>query len=174
MKKRYLLMLAVLGVITGLVGLGMNRQNVVESAQSIIAKDKVGDDIAADMKALNDYVHSHTRASVNFTLEGSYQRAVEAAQQAAQPTANTAVYNAAIKNCQVKDAVATAKCMEKYIQTHATPGTSPKPVVLPDRNSFVYQLNSPGWAPDLAGLSFLTVALCLALVFWLGMFKRSH
>lgn len=165
-------MLAGLAVVTGLVGLGINRQHVVNAAQSLIAKDKVGDDIAGDMKSLNDYVHSHTRASVTFSLGGSYQRAVQAAEQAAQPTANSAVYNAAIKACQVKNPVTTANCIESYVQNHAAPGTSPKPAVLPDYNSFSYHLNSPSWAPDLPGLSFLVAVLCLVLVFWLGLFRR--
>lgn len=172
MKKRYLIIIAVLATIAGLIGLGMNHQRVVDSATSIIAKDKVGDNIAADMKNLNDYVHSHTRASVTFTLDGSYHRAVEAAKQAAVPTANSAVYNTALKTCQTANPVATAHCIENYVQAHAAPGTSPKPVVMPDHNTFVYHLNSPAWAPDLAGISFLVVIICLALTLWLSLFKR--
>lgn len=172
MKKRYLILVAILSVTTGLVSLGLSRQHVVKLAQGIVAKDKVGDDIAADMKAINDYVHNHTRASVAFSLDGSYQRAAQAAEQAAMPTSNPAVYSAAQKVCQVKNPVATAQCIENYVQTHAAPGSSPKPVVLPDHNAYVYNLNSPGWAPDLAGLSFLAAILCLTLTLWLAAFKH--
>ncbi len=173
MKKRYLIILAVLAALAGLVGIGLNRQHVVSAAQSLIAKDKVGDDTTADLKALGDFVHNHTRASVTFSLDGSYQRAVQAAEQAAVPTSNSAVYNAALKNCQVKNPVATAQCIQNYVQSHAAPGAQPKPVTLPDHNAFVYHLNSPAWAPDLVGLSFLAVVICLALTAWLGIFGRS-
>ncbi len=173
MKKRYLIIIAVLALITGLIGLGLNHQNVISSARSIIAKDQAGDDITADLNKLSNYVHSHSRASVTFSLEGSYKRAILAAEQASIPTANPAVYAAAQKACQVSDAVKTARCMEAYVQSNSTPGTQPKPPVLPDHSAYVYRLNAPAWAPDLAGVSFLIALISLALAIWLGIMKTK-
>ncbi len=166
MKKRYLIIITIISIIAGLVALGLNHQYVKTLAQSIILKDKSGEGTSTDITKLSDYVHSHTRSGVSFSLEGSYARAVQAAEQAAIPTANSAVYNAALASCQVKDPVKTAHCIEAYVQSHAAPGTDAKPVILPDHGAYVYQLNAPGWAPDVAGICFLVAVISIVLTFW--------
>jgi hypothetical protein len=171
MKKRYLIIVAIFATIAGLISLGITHQQAVAMVQQIISKDKVGDNTTADIAVLTDFVHSHTRASVSFVLEGSYQRAATAAQQAATPQANSSVYAAAQAACTVRNPVTTANCIMSYIQAHSAPGAQPKPVALPDQTTFTYQLNAPAWAPDVAGLSFLAALLCLVATVWLWFFK---
>lgn len=172
MKKRYLIIAAAIATLIGLVELGVTRNQAISQAQSIIAKDKVGDDTKADLTKLTDYIHNHTRTSVTFTLEGSYQRAAQAAQQAAIPQANSNVYAAAQAACNSKNPVAMATCIQTYVQTHAPAGAQPHPVALPDVNAYTYHLNSPAWAPDVVGISFLVALIGLVTAAWLAIVAR--
>ncbi|MFI5240646.1 MAG: hypothetical protein ACHQUB_02970 [Candidatus Saccharimonadia bacterium] len=173
MKIRYLLLILIIAIITGLIGLGISQQYVVNSAQHIIALDKVGSPTEAEIAVLTAYVHTHTRASVTFSLDGSYQRAVQAAELASQPQANASVYPIALSICQVKNPVTTAQCIQNYVQTHAPAGSNPQPVVLPDHNTFVYSIDSPAWAPDLAGISFLVAFVSFVLAIWFRLVGRK-
>jgi hypothetical protein len=175
MKKRYLLIAALILTGIGLSMLASYRSQAVQAAQSIISKDAVGDDTTADIKALTDYVHGHTRASVSFTLDGSYNRAVAAAQQtAAGGSGNASAYSTATAACTQRDPVKTANCITAYIQTHTAPGAQPSAVAMPDKSKYTYNLNAPGWAPDAAGLSLLAAAILLVLTLYLGFMRLGR
>jgi hypothetical protein len=169
MKKRYLLIVAVLAAGAGVAMIAVSRGQAVSMAQAIIAKDKAGDDTKADIEALTSFVSTHTRASVGFTLDGSYGRAVAAAQQqAAGSGGSSAVYQAAQQACTSRNPVTTANCITQYVQSHTAPGQQPKPVVLPDKSIYSYQLESPAWTFDVAGLLLLGSAVLLAVTGYLA------
>jgi hypothetical protein len=104
-------------------------------------------------------------ASVSYELAGSYQRAVLRAQESAQPDVNSALYQQATAACPTKDPVAQAKCIQSYVS--AQPAAQVKAASLPSEAVYKRQITSPGWAPDLAGLSLLTAGTLLVLVLWL-------
>lgn len=174
MKKRYLVIFALLATFAGVIELGITRQHAVKAAQSIISQDNAGTDVQSDIASLTDYVHSHMRTSLTFGLGGSYQRAAQAAEAAQAPKADASVYPAALAACQVRNPVATAQCIQNYVQTHAAPGVQPVPAKLPDPNAFVYHLDAPSWSPDVAGLCFLAALLGIVTAAWLSLFGSSH
>lgn len=175
MKKRYLLIAAAFVGFFGLWQMVANRNASVAMAQKIIAKDDAGDDVKADLAALQAFTQSHTRASVKLVLNGSYNRAVQQAQQAsAGGGGSSSLYQQATAACTSKNPVATASCITNYVQTHAAPGQQPRPVQLPDQSKYQYVLNSPAWTFDAAGLAFLAAAVLLALALYFGIVNRSR
>lgn len=177
MKKRYLLIAAVLVGGFGLWQMVSSRNQAVAMAQKIIAKDDAGDNVTSDLADLKSFVDGHTRASVTFVLNGSYNRAVQQAQQtAAGGSGNASVYQAATAACTSKNPVATASCITNYVQSHATPGQQPQPVQLPDKSKYHYVLNAPAWTFDTAGIALLAAVVLAVLAGYLALFgaKRSY
>lgn len=167
---RYLFILSLILLITSLL---LYRNNAIQAQQqvdAIIAADKAGKPVDQDIKKLEQYVKTHMNASTSFALQGSYSRAVVAAQAAAlqQTQSGAKVYADAQAACSARvDSIQLSNCVTNYIAANSTPGqTAPAPAQV-DKNQYIYKFASPAWSWDLAGLLFalsLPVALLSSLL----------
>jgi hypothetical protein len=106
---------------------------------------------------IKSYVHEHLGTHATFTLKGSYQRAVTAAQAAASSQgANAQIYAAAQAACGGKtDSITQAKCNAQYLSQHLVSVTTPAPVAAPKIADYNNNYRAPIWTPDLAGILLL-------------------
>lgn len=147
---RYLFILSLILLITSLL---LYRNNAIQAQQqvdAIIAADKAGKPVDQDIKKLEQYVKTHMNASTSFALQGSYSRAVVAAQAAAlqQTQSGAKVYADAQAACSARvDSIQLSNCVTNYIAANSTPGqTAPAPAQV-DKSQFIYKFTSP--APSL-------------------------
>lgn len=137
------------------------------------ATDTAGGSTTTELVDLKNFTQSHLGASVKFTLNGSYNRALAQAQAqtAAQSAASSALYAAAQRACSGHtDSITQANCNTAYIQAHET-AVNLAPIPTPKITDYQYSFSSPFWTPDLAGALFLGAAV--SLVFSLFMEQRS-
>lgn len=168
--KRYLLISAAVLAVFGAWRIYANNQTAVKQVQAILSADDTGTDVTAQTAALNRFVQGHMGSSVRYELTGSYNRAVAAAQAAAQPEVNDALYQQANSACASRDAKTQAKCIQDYISAH--PPAETKPAVMPDRNTYKRQLTAPLWTADLAGASLLAAFTLAVLVGWFWLVEK--
>jgi hypothetical protein len=150
-----------------------NSSTAHKTVTEIQNTDTAGGTVGTQLTDLKNYTKSHVGASVKFTLNGSYNRALAQAQAAtaAQSSASSALYAAAQRACSGHtDSITQANCNTAYIQAHET-AVNLAPIPTPKLTDYQYSFNSPFWAPDLAGAFFLGAAV--ALVFSLFMEQRS-
>ena len=172
MKIRYIISISLIAMAFGFFQLLGNQRYSTELAKQIILKDKAGEDVRGDITNLTEYVHAHMRASVKFELVGSYQRAVAEAEAAAPPI-NGDIYSRAQAACGGRSGSdVQSRCVTAYVAANSKPGANLKPTDLPDPTKYSYILNSPAWAPDMAGLSLLGAAAGIALSIWLVFTRR--
>lgn len=163
MKKRYGALLFILAM-TLAVGAGVllvqNRQNAVNQAKAIVAKDEAGTDTTNEMIKLKAFASTHMKVNVKYVLTGSYNRAV--AEAKAKASNSSAVYAAAQASCDKRgvDSIRQSQCVAAYI---AAQGQSAPKVELPDVAKYTYQVAGPAWSFDLAGILFI-VSVILAVV----------
>lgn len=155
MKKRYGLLLFVAAMAIMLLAsimLVQNRQKAANQAKQIIVTDQAGGNVDTDLLKLKVYAASHMKVNVEFTLTGSYNRAVEAAKAEANKT--NATYAAAQASCDKKgvDSIRQSQCVAAYIAANPAPVATPK---LPDESKYQYHFIGPAWSFDLAGLLFI-------------------
>lgn len=142
---------------------------------SIVKSDAAGTDTAAAIASLKSFAALHMGASVSFTLQSSYDRALAASKAAAPaPTNSSQIYADAQRACAGKsDSITQARCNEAYISAHLTPATpAPAPVAAPQLADYKYAFNSPLWTPDLAGALFLGAAFAALAAFLIRQRKR--
>lgn len=149
---------------------GLLYRNSAVSTQSqvtaIMANDKAGKPVDAQIKKLTVYTKAHMNAATSFALQGSYSRAYSTAQAAAlqQTKAGAQVYSDAQANCSAKvDSIQLSNCVTNYIATHSTPNQAVAATVSIDKNQFIRTLKSPVWTWDSSGVFIIIGALCLAL-----------
>lgn len=155
MKKRYGLLLFIVAMLIALAGsilLVRNRQSAANQAKQIIVSDQAGTNVETDLLKLKVFAASHMKVNVEFTLTGSYNRAVEAAKAEANKT--NATYAAAQASCDKKgvDSIRQSQCVAAYIAANPSPVATPK---LPDAAKYQYHYIGPAWSFDLAGLLFI-------------------
>jgi hypothetical protein len=143
-----------------IIGLWVRNQNATSARNQvtdIIRLDTRGDDVSPNIDSLKTYVQSHMGASAQFTLDGAYQRAGDAAKASAAASSGTGnVYVDAQKACAGHtDSITQAKCNQAYIQAHLSSLPSPTPVAQPKLSDYQYKFTAPIWTPDLAGALFL-------------------
>lgn len=151
-------------------GLAMlwNQKEAARQRDAILAADKQGKVSTTQIVTLREFTTAHMNASVSFELTASYQRALEAAQAASQPQTNNQAYVQAESACRQSQGnpMVNAKCIADYVAANTKPGENPQPPKLPSRTDYIYRYKSPGWTPDLAGLTLLTGAAGLIWVGW--------
>ncbi|HVE80936.1 MAG TPA: hypothetical protein VNA68_02235 [Candidatus Dormibacteraeota bacterium] len=163
-SKRNILIIAALAMAFGIIQIAAGKSYVNQQAAKIVAKDAAGQDVGADLVALQLYTNAHMLSGTQIFLKDSYNRAVEAAKATAQPSSSSQLYGEAQRACAVhKDSIAQAKCVSDYINSRARPGANPQPAVMPDQAAYTKVLTSPIWTPDLAGLSILAAVVVLAI-----------
>jgi hypothetical protein len=168
MTKRMLFGLAaIVLVVASLYSLSKSQSEAKQLVDQVQSDDTAGTSAASDIVNLQDYVSTHMGSSVTYTLTGSYNRAVTAAQSAAAAqTNNNGVYAAAQAACSGKtDSITQAKCNQAYLSTHLTNMPSPAPVYEPKLADYQHSLKSPAWTPDLTGSLILGVLVAIGLFF---------
>ena len=147
----------------------MYRNNAISAqkqVEAIIAADKAGKPVDQDIKKLENYVKTHMNASTSFALQGSYSRAVVAAQAAAlqQTQSGAKVYADAQAACSARmDSIQLSNCVTNYIAANSTPGqTVPSPAQV-DKKQYIYKFTAPAWSWDMAGITTV-ISLPVALI----------
>lgn len=159
----------------------MYRANSVEAqrqADAIITADQASKPVDKDISRLKTYTKLHMNTSVSFALQGSYSRAVAAAQAAAlqQTQSGAKVYTDAQAACSAKvDSIQLSNCVTGYIAARATPTQPTVPTSTVDKNQFIYSFLSPTWTFDLAGIIItLGILLLVGCLFAVGMAATSQ
>jgi ABC-type phosphate/phosphonate transport system substrate-binding protein len=167
-KRMLFLTAAIVLAAAGLLYRASSSHSARTQANQIVSADTAGTDTATQIASLKSYVGSHMGSSIRFSLAGSYNRAVAAAQAAASAGNNySQIYADAQKACSSKsDSLVQAHCNQAYLAAHLASAPSVAPVVMPVLASYQYNLVAPLWTPDLAGALLLgaLVALILGLV----------
>jgi hypothetical protein len=167
MAKRMMFVLAAaLLAIGGLYVRSKNASSAHDQASAILRLDSSGAGASSSIESLKTYVHTHMGATVSYTLNTSYQKAVTAAQAAQAQQSSGNVYADAQRACAGHtDSITQAKCNQAYLQAHLT-GPSPTPVPQPNLTDYQYNLRSPLWTPDLAGALMVGALAALVLGLW--------
>lgn len=162
---KYLLLVSVALLITGALMYRNNAVSAQKQVDAIIAADKAGKPVDVQIKKLETYVKSHMNASTSFALQGSYSRAVVAAQAAAlqQTNAGAQVYANAQAACSARvDSIQLSNCVTNYIAANATPAQAPAPVQI-SKSLYIYKFVAPAWSWDIAGI-IIAASLPVALL----------
>lgn len=175
MSKRILFVIAAIILLgTGIFFRASNARTARVEADQIVANDAAGQDTAAPIDSLKDFVRLHMGASVSFALNGAYGRAQTAAQaSAASAVPNAQVYADAQRACAGKsDSVTQAKCNQDYVAQRLSGAPTPTPVPAPRLADYQHSLKAPLWTPDLAGALLLGSAASIAFSFIIGKGSR--
>jgi hypothetical protein len=175
MTKRIFFILAAAAL--GFAGLYFQSVNAKEAAAretKVVNQDLAATDTTAAIADLTDYVKLHMGTSVEFTLKGSYDRAMAAAKASVAPDNSSQVYADAQRACSGKsDSIVQARCNQAYISAHLVTTPAPSPLPEPVLANYQHKITAPTWTPDLPGA--LLLGALIALLFGLaGLFRRRH
>lgn len=147
--------------------LRQNNLQMVRLRNAVVQADEQAGDVAGALKDLNHHVFNHMNTEIVRPIElvHSYDRAAQAAIEAASKTSAPNIYAEATKRCEQQGVMLTsiAQCASEYIMRNK-PDDLDQEIVLPDKHRFTHSFASPLWTPDIAGVALL-MALFLAL--WL-------
>lgn len=173
MKARYFLGIAVIAFVVGIWQIALHQHTAATLAAKITTDDTAGVDTTADQQALADYVKVHMTTSRSVMLTASYNRAVQAAQAAANPASNGSVYAAAQASCAGHaDSLVQARCVQAYVGSHSTAGANPQPAATPSKADYTKTFTAPGWTADSAGIPLLVALAAMALSAYLIVLRR--
>lgn len=174
MKPQYFFICAVLAGIFG-VAFALSHQHQANHLAAVItAADQGGQDTAGAQQTLSAYVHHHMGVSETVFLEGSYDRAVQAAQGASNPSSNGQVYADAQAACAGHaDSITQANCVQAYVAAHAAPSTNPQAVAQPTKMAFTKKFTGPSWTADTTGVAFLVMLATIAMGFAQALARRQ-
>lgn len=173
MKIRYFLIAAGVFGLAGWWQLNSHRNDAAALANTIMVKDGSGLDTATDQAALKAYTAKHMGTGQAMTLTASYDRAVAAANAAANPQSNGSVYAQAQAACGGRaNSVAQTNCVANYVTSHSTAGANPAAVAAPNKADYNKVFTAPSWTPDSAGILLLAAAASLALASYLLILHR--
>lgn len=180
MKARYFVILAIICAVVTILGMRHNFITAHEMLEELQQKDKAGEDISNEKKELFEFVASHMNATGPdewvFTLDGMYERELEAAQAQAREQIDDSVYEEAVAECD-REGVATvdnAECVQEYLDGRID---GHEQTELPERDDFTVRWESPTWTPDVPGVAALigTLSAVMALVlyarYWIHQLK---
>lgn len=173
-KTWQLVVLLLLSVVVSATFLRLNSLAMSELRKAVVAADQKGDTAAttAAIDALGKYVTSHMNTSLGdgFYLTASYERAREAAVQAAADTTNpdSALYQKASVECQSASARAAyggyyVPCVLAKVKELGNSSALTSELQLPRSELYKVNFVSPLWSPDAAGIS-VTISLLILLI----------
>ena len=163
MKLRYLLIASGVCLVAGIFSIGQNVAGAQQLAANVVAQDSAGQSTTASLKTLSNYVGTHMGASQTVFLETSYTKA-QATSSVAPETSGQVYHDAQTACVSHTTAVNQADCVQSYLASHATPGSSTaitQPAAV-NKTPYTYSYQSPRWTPDLAGILLLMGLLGLA------------
>ncbi len=167
------LVLAVFFGVVAVLAMRANNQKMIELREAVFVADEQGGDIETALRDLREHVYSHMNTDLAagdnairppIQLKYHYERLV-LAENAGLSANNETVYTDAQNHCE--QAVPTGllgrnrlNCIREYIDSRGVQTT--EEVHIPDA-LYKFDFASPRWSPDLAGISLVAAALCLAL-----------
>ncbi len=174
-KTWQLAVLLLLSVLVSATFLRLNSLAMSELRRAVIVADEKGDSAAIHkaIDALGAHVTSHMNTSLGdgFYLTASYERAREAAVQAAADTANpdSALYQQASVQCQSASARAAhgglyVPCVLAKVKELGSSSTLVSELQLPRSELYKVNFVSPLWSLDAAGISVAISALILLII----------
>jgi len=174
-KTWQLVVLLLLSVLVTATFFRLNSLAMSELRRAVIAADQKGDAaaITSTVNALGNYVTVHMNTSLGdgFYLTASYDRAREAAVNAAADTANpdSALYQKASVECQSSSARAPyggyyVPCVLARVKALGSTSTLTSELQLPRYELYKVNFVSPLWSPDAAGIFTAISALILLMI----------
>ncbi len=164
-RPRYILIASWLLLLLGVYLVGRNAETAQQLGQQILVQDAGKQPTTDSAAQLKNFVHSHMGTSTAVFLSASYGVAVQAA---AAGTSSDQIYHQAQAACVSRTtAVVQAKCVQAYVNDHASAAT-PLPTV--DKSPYSLNYQSPKWTPDLAGvvLAIGGIGLVVGSAIWLS------
>lgn len=173
MKARYFLGIAVIAFAVGIGQVALHQHAAATLAAKITTDDAASLDTTTDQQVLANYVKVHMATSQRVLLTASYNRAVQAAQAAANPASNGTVYAAAQASCAGhSDSLVQARCVQAYLASHSSAGANPQPATMPSKTDYTKTFTAPGWTADSAGIPLLIALAAMALSSYLIVLRR--
>lgn len=174
-KTWQLLVLLLLSLLVTATMFRLNSLQMSDLRRAVITADQKGDtvELTKAVDALGAYVTTHMNTSLGdgFYLTGSYERAREAAVQAAADTANpdSALYQKASVECQSASARAPyggyyVPCVLARVKELGNTGALVQELQLPRYELYKINFVSPLWSPDAAGISSAISLLILLII----------
>ncbi|MCE7936265.1 hypothetical protein DYH10_00520 [Candidatus Saccharibacteria bacterium CPR2] len=158
-------------IASAIVSLWLLRQNslkTIELREKVLAADEKNEGIEEALEKLGGYIFSHMNSNIPpVELRSSYDRAVQKARKEATESSNSQIYQKAQEVCENPNIPLTARaqCIQDYVTSNASPGSSPDELKLPPKELYVYDFHAPLWSPDVAGISsIITIILAGILV----------
>lgn len=173
-KTWQLIVVLVIVSLVAAIFLRLNNLGMMERRDAVIAADEKGDatEIARTVNELQRYVTSHMNTGLGdgFYMTQSYERAREAAMNAASDTSNpnSAVYSQASIECQSSTErtkhggyVACVLAKVGTVEGQENPVSSLK---LPPSSMYKVNFASPLWSFDLAGIFIALAVIIIVLI----------
>ncbi len=170
-KSKYLLAAAVFFLALGVYGLRHNYSEMVRLRTAVATADEQNGDVEAALRNLREFVYNHMNTDLSsgnvsikppIQLKYRYERLAKQEEKQAEKQ-NQAIKEKADKVCLEKYPGRVfnsnrVNCVAKYISVNSV-----KPNPIPS-DLYKFDFVSPGWSPDLAGISLLlSFVLFLAL-----------
>ena len=169
-----LVVLFLLSLLISATFLRLNSLAMSDLRKAVVAADEKGDSAAIQnaVEALGEHVSAHMNTSLGegFYLTASYERAREAAIQAAADTSNpnSTAYQQASVACQSASARAPyggyVACVLARVKELGSSSTLVSELQLPHVELYKISFVSPLWSPDPAGISVAISAFILLMI----------
>ncbi len=168
-KTWQLVVVLLLSLIISATLLRLNNLAMLERREAVLTADEQGDSevLKSELSELQRYVTHHMNTSLNggFYLSASYERAREAAMQAAQDTSNpnSQIYQQAALECQSQSG-RYVQCVLDKVSALGGTGNLVSELELPRPELYKVDFMSPLWSLDAAGISVAFCAIILLLI----------
>lgn len=129
-----------------------------QMADAIAVLDTSGVDVRDSVAVANAYAGTHMDVATTIMLQGSYNRALSAANTPVAAAGSGAVYAAAQAACGGHaDSITQARCVSNYVATHAAPGSNAPTSQLapPNKADYTVTFKGPAWSFDDVGMLLL-------------------
>lgn len=152
MRWRYWCLVSLLCVVALVVSAAITQAGAKTLSLKIQKADAEAKDTVALQEELTGYARSHMWATSEVFLQGSHDRAVVAAQTAANARGSGSIYAQAQAACTKGASTVQAKCVQDYVATRTKPGQNPTEIATPIRADYTKAFPSPAFSFDSTGI----------------------
>ena len=168
-KSRYILALAIFFMVLGVYGMRQNYSQMVKLRTAVAVADEQNADVEAPLRELRQFVYSHMNTNLSsgnvaikppIQLKYRYER-LSAAESARVKAANEDVRRKGEEICGAQYPGSgfnspRVACVAEYVRVNSVKDNG-----VPSE-LYKFDFVSPGWTPDLAGISLLLSLICFA------------